>query len=88
MTTGKIFVREVLFSRALYLLWWSKRKYEKVWRAKFSERLDKRSRIMEAARVKKYIGRNPVIKFYEIRYAYKHDGRKVKSESTGVRSSS
>ena len=46
------------------------------------------SRIMEAARVKKYIDRNPVIKFYEIRYACKHGGRKVKSESTGVRSSS
>ena len=43
---------------------------------------------MEAARVKKYIDRNPVIKFYEIRYACKHGRRKVKSESTGVRSSS
>ena len=31
--------------------------------------------------------KNPAIKFYEIRYAYKHGGRKFKSESTGVWSS-
>ena len=43
------------------------------------------SRTIEAARVKKEY--NPVIKFYEIRYACKHGGRKFKSESTGARSS-
>ena len=44
------------------------------------------SRTIEAARVKKRF--NPGIKFYEIRYACKHGGRKFKSGSTGVRSSS
>ena len=44
------------------------------------------SRTIEAARVKKEY--NPAIKFYEIRYACKHGGRKFKSESTGTRSSS
>ena len=44
------------------------------------------SRTIEAARVKKKY--NPAIKCYEIRYACKHGGRKFKSESTGVRSSS
>ena len=38
----------------------------------------------EVARVKKKY--NPAVKFYEIRYACKHGGRKFKSESTGVRS--
>ena len=42
------------------------------------------SRRTEAARVKKIY--NPVIKFYEIRYACKQGGQKFKSESTGVRS--
>ena len=40
---------------------------------------------IEAAKVKKIY--NPAIKFYEIRYAYKHGGRKFKSESTGGKSS-
>ena len=44
------------------------------------------SRTIEAARVKKNY--NPAIKFYEVRYACKHGGRKFKSESTGERSSS
>ena len=44
------------------------------------------SHAIEAARMKEIY--NPAIKFYEIRYACKHGGRKFKSESTGVRSSS
>ena len=44
------------------------------------------SRKIEFARVKKEY--NPAIKFYEIRYACKHGGRKFKSESIGARSSS
>ena len=43
------------------------------------------SHAIEAARMKEIY--NPAIKFYEIRYACKHGGRKFKSKSTGVRSS-
>ena len=38
------------------------------------------SHAIEAARMKEIY--NPAIKFYEIRYACKHGGRKFKSEST------
>ena len=44
------------------------------------------SRTIEAARVKKNY--NPAIKFYEVRCACKHGGKKFKSERTGERSSS
>ena len=44
------------------------------------------SRTIEATRVKEIY--NSAIKFSEIRYACKHGGRKFKSESSGVRSSS
>ena len=63
-----------------------KEKMKKVWRGKFSEHLDKRFTYNCSCKSEKDY--NPAIKFYVIRYACKHGGRKFKSESTGVRSSS